>query len=75
MQKSEHQYRRLSVEEQNTLRHMAKLLSECHGTDGSQGQQTEGYERCVHQGSADRDLYDSGTAFAYLSLPVPDVGR
>lgn len=37
--------------------------------------ETEGYERCVHQGSADRDLYDSGTAFAYLSLPVPDVGR
>lgn len=29
----------------------------------------------LHQGSADRNLYDSGTAFAYLSLPVPDVGR
>ena len=36
---------------------------------------TGGYERCVHQGSADRDLYDSGTASAHLSLSVLDAGR
>lgn len=49
--------------------------NESHRSDGRKGQQTEGYERCVHQGSADRNLYDSGTASAYLSLLVSDVGR
>ena len=29
----------------------------------------------MHQGSADGNLHDSGTAFAYLSLSVLDVGR
>ena len=29
----------------------------------------------MHQGPADRDLYDSGITSAYLSLPVPDAGR
>lgn len=45
------------------------------GLTGAKDSKLKDMSDVMHQGSADRDLYDSGTASAHLSLSVLDAGR